>query len=209
VVLARRLSTIDFLSHGRVRVGLGLGWSKDEMDATGADMKVRGARADEFLQVLKAIWTTNPAEFHGKFFQVPKSYIYPKPVQKPHPPIYLAAFAPPAMKRLATMADGWNPAGIPVAGMVQMFEGIKKMAKEAGRDPSSLAMVVRANLEVTEKPLGKDRTIFTGTLDQIAEDARACANIGASEVFFDPTFMAGGQSLDRWLALLEQLKGLS
>jgi len=206
VLLARRLSTIDFLSNGRVRVGLGLGWSKDEMDATGADMKTRGARADEFLQVLKAIWTTSPAEFHGKFFQVPKSYIYPKPVQKPHPPIYLAAFAPPALKRLATMADGWNPVAIPAAGMAQMFDQIKQMAKDAGRDPSSLAMVVRANLELTDQPLGKERMIFSGTVDQVAEDVEACAGIGASEVFFDPTFTRGGQSLDTWLSLLEKFK---
>src|SRR5262249_41086508 len=90
VPLARRLTTLDVLSNGRLRGGLGLGWSKDEMDATGADMTKRGARADEFLQVLKAVWTTDPAEFKGKFFTLPKSYIYPKPVQKPHPPIYLA-----------------------------------------------------------------------------------------------------------------------
>jgi alkanesulfonate monooxygenase SsuD/methylene tetrahydromethanopterin reductase-like flavin-dependent oxidoreductase (luciferase family) len=63
------------------------------MDATGANMKDRGALADEFLQVLKAIWTTDPVEFHGKFFHVPKSYISVKPVQGPHPPIYMAAFA--------------------------------------------------------------------------------------------------------------------
>ena len=85
VTLGRRLTTIDLLSNGRLRVGLGLGWSKDEMDATGADMKQRGAMADEFLQALKAIWTTNPVEFHGRFYQIPKSYINRKPVQKPHP----------------------------------------------------------------------------------------------------------------------------
>ena len=87
------------------------------MDATGADMKQRGAMADEFLPALKAIWTTNPVEFHGKFYQIPKSYLNRKPVQKPHPPIYLAAFAPAAMKRLATMADGWNPTGLPLEAM--------------------------------------------------------------------------------------------
>jgi len=155
VLLARRLSTIDFLSNGRLRVGLGLGWSKDEMDATGAEMKNRGARADEFLQVLKAIWTTNPVEYQGRFFRIPKSYIYPKPVQKPHPPIYLAAFAPPALKRLAQMADGWNPVAIPASGMAQMFKAINQMAQDAGREPGSLAMIVRANLEVTDNPLGR------------------------------------------------------
>ncbi len=206
VTLARRLTTIDFLSNGRLRVGFGLGWSKDEMEAAGADMTTRGAMADEFLQVLKAIWTTDPSGFKGKFYSLPKSHIYPKPVQKPHPPIYLAAFAPPALKRLATMADGWNPVAIPAAGMAQMFAGIKQMAKEAGRDPSTLTMVVRANLEFSDKPLGKDkeRMIFSGSFDQIKEDVAACREIGAHEVFFDPVFSQGGQSLDRWLGLLEK-----
>ena len=208
VMLARRLTTIDQLSNGRLRVGLGLGWSQDEMDATGADMKQRGARADEFLQVLKAIWTTNPVEFHGKFFQVPQSYIYPKPVQKPHPPIYMAAFAPPALKRLATLADGWNPVMIPVAGMAEMFGAAKQMAKEAGRDPASLSLVVRGNVEITDKPLGKERAIFTGSVEQIKEDIAGCRQIGAHELFFDPTFMQGAQSLGPWLALMEQARKL-
>lgn len=206
VTLARRLTTIDFLSNGRLRVGMGLGWSKDEMDATGANMKQRGAMADEFLQALKAIWTTNPVEFHGKFYQIPKSYINRKPVQKPHPPIYLAAFAPAAMKRLATMADGWNPVAIPVDGMAQMFAAVKQMAKEAGRDPASLAMIVRANLEITDKPLGDKRMIFTGTIEQIKEDIAGSKRIGANELFFDPTFQA--KSLEEWLALMEQLRKL-
>lgn len=208
VMLARRVTTLDVLSNGRARLGLGLGWSKDEMDATGADMKKRGVMADEFLQVLKAIWTTNPVEFHGKFYQVPKSYIGPKPLQKPHPPIYLAAFAPAAMKRLARMADGWNPVAIPPAGMEQMFGAVRQMAKEAGRNPESLAMVVRANLVITDKPAGKERMLFTGTLDQIKEDIDGCRKIGAHELHFDPTFSPGAQSLDRWLALMEQLRKL-
>jgi probable F420-dependent oxidoreductase len=206
VTLGRRLTTIDFLSRGRLRVGLGLGWSKDEMDATGADMKQRGAMANEFLQVLKAIWTTNPVEFHGKFYQIPKSYINRKPEQKPHPPIYLAAFAPAAMKRLATVADGWNPVAIPVDGMAQMFGAVKQMAKDAGRDPSSLKMVVRGNLEITDKPLGDKRTIFSGTIEQIKEDIAGCKRIGAHELFFDPTFQA--HSLEEWLALMEQFRKL-
>ena len=178
VTLARRLTTIDILSDGRLRIGLGLGWSKDEMDATGADMKKRGAMADEFLQVLKAIWTTNPVEFRGKFYTIPKSLINRKPVQKPHPPIYMAAFAPAALNRLARLADGWNPVMIPIDGMAQMFDGIKHMAKQAGRDPSSLRLVVRANLEVSDKPLPKERAIFTGTLDQIKDDIAGCVRIG-------------------------------
>src|SRR5262249_14883832 len=149
VMLARRLTTIDFLSNGRLCVGLGLGWSKDEMDATGADMKKRGAAAGEVLQVLKAIWTTDPVEFHGKFYNIPRSYIHPKPVQKPHPPIYLGAFAPVALKRLAREADGWNPVFLPIPVMEEMFASVRQMAAEAGRDPSALALVVHGLVELT------------------------------------------------------------
>jgi probable F420-dependent oxidoreductase len=204
VTLARRLTTIDRLSGGRLRVGFGLGWSKDEMDATGAEMKQRGARADEFLQLIKSIWTTDPVEFHGNFFELPKSYISLKPVQKPHPPIYMAAFAPNALKRLATLADGWNPVAIPIEGMAQMFRAIQEMARQAGRDASNLAMVVRANLHVTAKPLPNGRTVFHGTVEQIKEDVAECSRIGAHEIIFDATFQE--QSLAGWLGLMEQCR---
>jgi probable F420-dependent oxidoreductase len=208
VVLARRLTTLDVLSNGRLCVGLGLGWNKDEMDATGADITKRGALADEFLPLLKAIWTTNPVEFRGKFFNVPRSYIDLKPLQKPHPPIYLGAFVPAALKRLARLADGWNPVFLPVPVMAEMFASIKQMAKEAGRDPSAIVMVVHAGLDIRDKALGKDRAIFSGTLDQISDDVKACAKIGARELFFDPTFAREGQSLHYWLSLLDQLQGM-
>lgn len=208
-VLARRLTTIDILSNGRLRVGLGLGWSQDEMEAAGSSLKERGARADEFLAVLKTIWGPDPVAFKGKYYSVPKSHVSQKPVQKPHPPIYLAAFAPPALKRLATMADGWNPVMVPPAGMAQMFDGVKQMAKAAGRDPSKLQLIVRANVILSDKPLGADRALFSGTFEQLKEDLVACRDIGAHEVFYDPTFTPGAQKLDRWLKLMEQLKKLS
>jgi probable F420-dependent oxidoreductase len=206
VLLARRLSTIDVLSKGRLRVGFGVGWSPDEMEAAGADMKVRGPRADEFLQVLKAIWTTDPVKHHGRFFSIPKSHIGPKPVQKPHPPIYLAAYTPPAMKRVARMANGWNPAGVPIAGMQQIWAAIQKMAEEAERDPAELSMIVRANLFITESPLGNDRFVFTGSVDQIREDLAECEKIGAEEVFLEIGFTPGGQSLSNWEKLLDEFR---
>ena len=208
VMLARQLTTLDVLSQGRLRLGLGLGWSKDEYEAVGATFKERGARADEFLQVLKAIWTTDPVEFHGKYYHLPKSIIQPKPVQKPHPPIYLGSFSEAALKRVAKYADGWNPVGIPVEGMGQMFQGVKEMAKAEGRDPSALKMVVRAHPDITEKPLGKDRWAFAGTLDQIKEDISRCRELAVEELFFDPIFSPDGQSLDRFLSRMEQMRGL-
>ena len=206
VTLARRLSTIDVLSNGRLRMGFGVGWSPDEMAATGADMKVRGARADEFLEVLKKIWTTDPVEHQGRFFTVPKSHIGPKPVQKPYPPIFMAAYTPPAMMRVATLANGWNPAGVPIEGMAQMFGAIRKMAKDAGRDPSELQLIVRANLVITEKPIEKDRFVFVGSLEQIRDDISASAKIGADELFLEVGFTEGGQDVSNWLKWLDEFR---
>jgi alkanesulfonate monooxygenase SsuD/methylene tetrahydromethanopterin reductase-like flavin-dependent oxidoreductase (luciferase family) len=150
-----------------------------------------------------------PIEFQGQFYHIPTSIIQPEPVQKPHPPMYLAAFAPPALRRLAKWADGWNPAGISLDGMRQTFDGVKQLAGAAGRDPSALQMVVRANIEIAEQSLGPDRLIFTGTLDQIQSDIEGCRTIGAHEIIFDPTFSAGAQRLDRWLEHMEQLRHLA
>ncbi|TMG05104.1 MAG: LLM class F420-dependent oxidoreductase [Chloroflexi bacterium] len=209
VMLARNLTTLDVFSGGRLRVGLGQGWSQDEFDATGASMKTRAGRADEFLQVLHAIWKTDPAEFNGKHFRLPKSIIQPKPVQKPHPPIYLAAFSSPALKRIATLGDGWNPVAIPADGMKQMWEGVKAMAKEAGRDPNEMEVVVRANLGITSEPITLNRFIFTGSLDQIRGDIQACREIGASEVHFDTQFSPEGGSVDGYLNVAEKMRELT
>src|SRR5215467_15379016 len=94
VNLARRFATLDILSHGRVIAGLGIGWSKDEYEASGVRYKHRGERANEFLQMLKQIWTDGVIEFKGQFYSIPASKIGPKPVQKPHPPILLGGFSP-------------------------------------------------------------------------------------------------------------------
>ena len=209
VLLARRLTTLDVLSGGRLRVGLGQGWSQDEFDATGASMKNRTGRSDEFLQVLHAIWKTDPAEFEGKYFRLPKSIIQPKPVQRPHPPVYLAAFAPRALKRMAELGDGWNPVAIPADGMKQIWEGVKGMAKEAGRDPNELEIVVRANLTITQEPMSENRWIFSGSIGQIQDDIRACREIGAAEVHFDPVFSPEGASVDGYLKVAEKMRELA
>jgi probable F420-dependent oxidoreductase len=208
VMLARRLTTLDVLSGGRLRVGLGLGWSKDEFDTMGASLSQRGHRADEFLRVLKAIWTTDPVEFHGDYYQIPRSIVGPKPVQKPHPPIYLAAYAPGALKRAATLANGWNPAGLSVEQMAPMAAQLREMAKAAGRDPMSLEVIVRANLHITPLPLGGDRWIFTGSFDQIQADIERVRAFGADELFFDPTFSPGVTTPDSFMACMERIRQL-
>jgi probable F420-dependent oxidoreductase len=206
VLLARRLTTLDVLSGGRLRVGFGMGWSLDEFEAAGAPMQERGKRADEIIDALKAIWTTDPVEFQGQYYRIPKSFIGPKPVQKPHPPIYMAAYTPPAMKRLAKEANGWFPVGVPLSALAGMFEGIKGMAKEAGRDPAALELIVRANVEFSDAPLGEGRADFTGALEQIVGDVAETRKLGAAEIVFDVQFSPGVETVDTIVARMEQLR---
>ena len=208
VILARQLTTLDVLSGGRLRVGFGLGWSKDEYDATGASMKIRGKRADEFIAVLKAIWTTDPAEFHGKYFQLPKSIIQPKPVQKPHPPIYLAAYSPGAMKRTAKLADGWMPVGMPIDQVRSTTTQLKNLAKDMGRDPADLKIILRYNFAITSQPQGKDRPFFSGTFTQIKDDIASVKAYGPDELILDPTFSPDTQNEQSFLRNMEQVRKL-
>jgi len=205
VLLARQLTTLDVLSRGRLRVGFGMGWSPDEYEAVGTPWPERGKRADEIIRALKTIWTTDPVEFRGTYCQIPKSFIGPKPVQRPHPPIYMAAYTPPAMQRVAKEANGWFPVGIPIGGMAQMFEGIRQMAREAGRNPSTLELIVRANVEFSDAPLDKGRADFTGSLEQIAGDIVATRKLGATELLFDIQFSPGIETADHIVARMEQL----
>jgi probable F420-dependent oxidoreductase len=209
VMLARRITTLDHLSGGRLTVALGQGWCPEEFEATGASMKGRGPRADEALDVMHTIWKNDPVEFRSKYFSIPKSTIQPKPVQKPHPPIIMAAYVPSAMKRVATQADGWHPVGLPVPAMKQMWEAIQGMAREAGRDPSALQLVVRANFTITPEPLGDDRWIFSGSEDQIRQDIQAVRDLGADEVEFDPTTGPQGNTLESWLDSMERIRELA
>ena len=205
VLLARRLTTLDILSAGRLRVGFGIGWSPDEYEAAGVTWHERGKRADELIKALKKIWTTDPVDFQGKYYRIPKSFIGPKPVQKPHPPIYMAAFAPSALKRVATEADGWFPVGIPLSGVGPMFDGIKSMAKNAGRDPSALELIVGANVEIHNTPIQKDRVDFTGTVEQIAEDVKTTQKLGAAEIVISAQFSPGVETAKDLVARMEEL----
>ena len=207
VLLARSLTTLDILSGGRLTIGLGQGWSKDEFDVVGVAMDKRGKRADEFLQVLLTIWSNEVVDYKGKYFQIPKSTILPKPIQKPHPPIYLAAFSPGAIQRAGKYADGYNPPFLPNP---EIWEGIKAAAKAAGRNPDDLKILVRAHVNVTDQPAPKDPIFgFNGSLEQVKEDIDAAKAFGVDELFFDPAYSPAGETLDGTLKLMEELKALA
>jgi probable F420-dependent oxidoreductase len=210
VLLARRLTTIDVLSNGRLKVGLGLGWSEDEFTAVGVPMKQRGRRMDEFLTLLKAIWTENPASFAGEFYQLPPSFFHLKPVQKPHPPIYLGTFNARGLKRAATLADGWNPSGIGIEQIQVMGDQMRSFAAEAGRDPSELGIVLRTSIQLTDAPVSQGHHLLRGTVEQVQADLRTLAEAGVDEIIagIGTLGTTDGLTLDDYLARLEQISYL-
>lgn len=149
-LLARSLTTIDLLSAGRLLLGFGVGWSPEEYEAAGVPMTERGARLDECLDALEALWTTNPAEYHGEHWSVPATHTDLKPAQKPGPPIYLAGFAPSARRRIARRADGWLPVLRPGSRpfdpertVTAPLARLRRLTEEEGRDPKGLGTVLR------------------------------------------------------------------
>lgn len=185
LTFARRCATIDVLSGGRLTVGLGIGWSKDEHDAMGVEMTTRGERADEFLDLVTRAWTQDVVEYHGRFFDVPPSRMGIKPVQAPHPPILLAAFSPAAMRRIAVAGDGWAAIAMSIEALPEAMETIRAEAASAGRNPASLTLTLRANVHLTDGPLD-ERFPFVGSWDQVLEDIALARDVGVDELIIDP-----------------------
>jgi probable F420-dependent oxidoreductase len=106
---AKEVASLDLISRGRVAFGVGVGWNREEMANHGTDPTTRGALVDEQIEALKAIWTTEQAEYHGKHVDFDPIFSWPKPVQQPHPPVYIGGQSPGALRRLAKHGDGWLP----------------------------------------------------------------------------------------------------
>ena len=166
-VLAKQLATLDLISRGRLDFGIGLGWSEDEYIATNVPFKNRGDRVDEFIRCILNLWTEDVSEFDGTFYQVPKSIVNPKPVQKPHPPITVGGFNPRTFERAVNLGDGYNGIIMPFDQMKGIIEGLKEAADKSGRNFSELQIVCRAFTTIMDQSPGNDRSPLTGTVKEI------------------------------------------
>lgn len=211
IVLAKRFATLDILSRGRAIAGLGIGWSKDEYDASGIPYNRRGKRADEFLQVLRQTWTDDTVAFKGEFYNIPASKIGPKPVQKPHPPIVIGGFTPRTFARIINHADGW----LPIAGfgsleqLEQAINNLREGARKANRDPSEISVFVLAYPNVLESAQSssseQQRLPMTGTINQIGNDIEEIKVMGAEHIVFGYPFLPIGGDMRKMIAITKQL----
>lgn len=197
-ILAKRLATLDVLSKGRLLVGLALGHSKDEFQAVGVPFMGRGERADETLEVIKKIWTRDITEHHGKFFSIPKSKIGPKPIQKPHPPIYLAGFNGSTFDRIVRSgANGWLGIPLPtIDDFAKNIQTLKETAKKLGKNPDTIELPTLIMIDV-DNTSGKDRRPFHGTIQDVVSDIKRIKEIGVTELFMSFDFGVDGQDLDK------------
>jgi probable F420-dependent oxidoreductase len=186
VLLAKQAATVDVLSGGRLDLGLGLGWSDEEYAASGASKLRQGRRAQEFIAVVRTLWTESTVAHDGEFYRIPASKADPKPVQKGGPPIILGGTAPTALARAGRLADGWvSSSRADLARIGESIAIVKSAAAEAGRDAEALRYVCRGVVKV--RATG-ERAPLMGTLEQIRGDFDLLAEQGVTEVFVDLNF---------------------
>src|SRR5437899_8741705 len=146
VVMAKMLTTIDALSGGRLICGVGVGWWKEELDILGVPFHQRGRQADEMLRVFKALWTQDNPSFEGEFFRFKDIGFAPKPVQKPHPPIWVGGDSPGAFRRVVTLGDGWHATSKSPAELAASLDRLRAMADAARRPFETIALSIRVAL---------------------------------------------------------------
>ena len=204
VVTAKQLATIDAMSGGRLVVGVGVGWWPEEFEALAAPpFAERGAVTDEYIRLMKTLWTQSEPRFEGKYYRVGDITMLPAPTQKPHPPIWVGGHTEPALRRTATLGDAWHPiglrgpAGLAPDELAEKLARIHTLARAAGRNPADIGVAFRAPLDLWpsggKAPGGAERPL-AGPPAKVADDIRAYASAGVDTMIFDfvrpdPTFM--------------------
>jgi probable F420-dependent oxidoreductase len=142
LLLAKEVSTLDLFSGGRFLLGIGAGWLREETEIMGGDFDHRWTQARESVLAMKELWTRPEAEFHGRYYNFPPVRSYPKPAQKPHPPVLLGGAAKNVLQRVVAWGDGWIPNRVTPDGLRASRATLDRLAKDAGRDPSAISISV-------------------------------------------------------------------
>ncbi len=213
VLTAKMLSSIDVLSGGRLVVGIGAGWLKEEFEAIDApDFSQRGTVTDEYLQAFKELWTNPRPHFSGQHVRFDNILLDPKPVQKPHPPIWVGGESGPALRRTAKMGDAWYPIGTNPANPLDSFKRfatqvarLRALAAKEGRKPGSVGLALRVTVFGEGAPAKADdgeRRLFSGKPAEIAADIRALRELGVGWLDFG----FGGTTVEAMLGEMQRFR---
>jgi probable F420-dependent oxidoreductase len=186
-LVAKQAAEVDLLSNGRLRFGVGLGWNAVEYEALGANMKTRGKRSEEQVEVLRRLWTEDSVTFEGRYHRLTGVGLAPMPVQRPIP-VWFAAASDPGYERAGRLGDGWFPMVEPGPDLDYARAPVDKAVIAAGRDPAAMGM----EAQIT----------WTGDPDAVVSALHGWAEAGATHVSIN-TMGAGFGSVDQHLAVLE------
>jgi probable F420-dependent oxidoreductase len=210
IVTAKTLATVDRLSNGRVILGAGVGWLREEFEALATPpFEARGAVTDEYLRLMRAAWTTDPVRFEGKHYTVRDVHALPKPVQRGGIPIWIGGHTDVALRRTGELADAWHPIGMRPPAMLLPAEYAEKVkvihgwARKAGRDPKTITLSLRVPLELAPrrgKAAVSDQPGFRGTAQDVIRHIKSYQTLGVSHFVFDPA----PQDLKGQLTLIER-----
>jgi len=193
VLTAKMLATIDVLSGGRLFVGVGAGWLAEEFTAVGAPpFGSRGAVADEWIEIFLKLWTEANPTFEGKFYEIREIGCFPKPAQKPHPPIFVGGNSRPAIRRAARYGQSWHAFRVPVAELPPLLGYLREQLQALGRPPEACGFSVRYGVRVagargdaSRRDPEEPSRVFVGTGAQVAEQLKPVVDLGPTHVIFD------------------------
>lgn len=195
VLAAKMLATLDVLSGGRLTVGVGAGWLEPELDAVATTpFAERGAVTDEYLDAMRRLWTEEKPVIAGRYVRFDGLVFDPKPVQRPHPPIWVGGESGPSMRRAARLGDAWYPIGSNQAHLLdtlpRLEAGIarlRRLAEAAGRDPAAIGVTYRVKRHGQEAPPASDghRRLFSGSIAAVLDDIAALRALGVTAFDFD------------------------
>ena len=205
--MAKSLATTDQLSGGRVTVGCGAGWMREEFEALNiTDFDARGKVTDEYIQVMKELWTKGRASFHGEFIDFTDAAADPKPIQQPHPPIWIGGESMPAIRRTAALGDTWYPFGSnpkfrmdTIETFVARRDKLFTEAERLDRDPTSIGLAYNCAFhnEEAQTHIDGGRLLFTGSPEERAEDIAQLEAAGVSTMIVNVTSNDMNQMLER------------
>jgi probable F420-dependent oxidoreductase len=186
VELAKYIATLDQMSGGRVLLGVGVGAMTEEFEALGIPFRQRGALTNECIAIMKELWTNSDPSYHSPRWSFSNLKFSPKPLQQPHVPLWIGGSSPGALQRVATMGDGWHPTGMSPEAFSMGRQEVRTLTAAAGRDPDSLTMSVRLEVDVHGKPSShrvQSRTRLPGdNLDQMIEGISAFQSAGVDHI---------------------------
>jgi len=188
LVAAKAAATVDQVSGGRFIFGIGVGWDEEEFRDLGLPFRQRGRMSDDYIRAIKAAWASDVPEYKGRYLSFSGATFAPRPVQRPHPPIWVGgspgAVSEAAVRRCAEVGDAWHPLGLGLDDVEKGLATLRQTAARLGRGRGP-GLAPRNLLDLTDRAKGTGRAAFQGSADEVASDVRRAQGLGADWLAFD------------------------